>query len=47
MTSLYKYTTLKNNKSQCNCWLAELIAAQAQASNKTKKSLWMQIRSTK
>jgi len=42
-----KYTNLKNDKGQHDCWLAELIAAQAQNSNRTKKSIWKWIWSTK
>jgi len=42
-----KYTSLKNDKGCRDCWLTDLIEAQAQDTNKLKKSTWKQIRTTK
>jgi len=37
---------LKLDENRCNTWMAQLIAAQAAAWNKTKKALWQQLRRT-
>ena len=41
-----QFNQLKRDDNQYDTWMAQLIAAQAAAWNKTKKALWQQVRST-